>query len=57
MLWVMLARIKKYFHGISDDGIDYFGSGINNSYNTLKDIPIVNPDLVYYSNTYQKKTK
>tara|TARA_Y100000766_G_C18817670_1_gene561305 strand:- start:27 stop:893 length:867 start_codon:yes stop_codon:yes gene_type:complete len=48
---------KKYFHGISDDGIDYFGSGINNSYNILKDIPIVNPDLVLLFKHIPKENK
>jgi len=39
------ANVKSYY-GISDDGIEYFGSGINNTYNILYGIPIVSPDLV-----------
>ena len=35
-----------YFYGISDDGIEYFGSGINNSSNMLMGIPITSPDFV-----------
>jgi len=34
------------FYGISDDGIEYFGSGINNSYNMHLGIPITTPDKV-----------
>ncbi len=37
---------RKSFYGISDDGIEYFGSGINNTYNMLLGIPIISPDLV-----------
>ena len=36
----------KSYYGISDDGIEFFGSGINNSYNMTLGIPIVSPDLV-----------
>jgi len=39
------ANLKSY-HGISDDGIEYFGSGINNSYNVYYNIPITDPDLI-----------
>lgn len=35
-----------YFYGISDDGIEYFGSGINNSSNMNLGIPITSPDYV-----------
>ena len=48
---------KKYFHGISDHGIDYFGSGINNSYNLLKEIPITNPDMVLIFKHIPKENK
>ena len=37
---------EKSYYGISNDGVEYFGSGINNSYNVLKEIPIVEPDLI-----------
>ena len=37
---------SKSYHGISDDGIEYFGSGINNTYNMYYDIPITSPDLI-----------
>ena len=36
----------KSFYCVSDDGIEYFGSGINNSYNINLGIPITAPDLV-----------
>lgn len=36
----------KSFHSISDDGIDYYGSGINNSKNIRYNTPIINKDLV-----------
>lgn len=37
---------KKSFEGKSDDGIVYLGSGINNSFNFSRGIPIKSPDLV-----------
>jgi hypothetical protein len=37
---------KKSYHAISDDGIEYFGSGINNSKNILKNTPIIDKDLI-----------
>jgi len=37
---------KKRFEGRSDEGIIYLGSGINNSFNASRKLPIVEPDLV-----------
>ena len=50
------ANAKSYY-GISDDGIEYFGSGINNSYNDVKNIPIVNPDLILVLEHIPSKNK
>ena len=36
----------KSYYGISDDGVEYFGSGINNSYNTHYGLPIIEADLL-----------
>jgi len=36
----------KSYHGVSDDGVEYFGSGINNSKNLYYGLPISDPDLV-----------
>ncbi|MBI2279766.1 MAG: hypothetical protein HYU68_03630 [Bacteroidetes bacterium] len=36
----------KSYYGISNDGVEYFGSGINNTYNMLLGIPITSPDLI-----------
>jgi hypothetical protein len=43
------AGFKKY-HGTSDEGIDFLGSGINNSYNIFYNIPITEFDevLIFY---------
>ena len=37
---------KKSYHAISDDGVEYFGSGINNSNNILFNKPIIDKDLI-----------
>ena len=36
----------KSYYGVSDDGVEYFGSGINNSMNVLLGTPIVAADLI-----------
>lgn len=37
---------KKSYYGISDDGIEYFGSGINNSKHYTYNTPITEKDLI-----------
>lgn len=37
---------KKSFDGKSDDGIVYLGSGINNSFNVMRNRPVTSPDLI-----------
>lgn len=52
-----VGAYKKSYHAVSDDGIDYFGSGINNSYNVLKNLPITEPDLVLIFKHIPKEQK
>lgn len=48
---------KKFYYGESADGIEFFGSGINNSYNELKNIPITDPDLILVLKHIPKENK
>ena len=48
---------KKSYYGVSDDGIQYFGSGINNTYYTSDNLPIITPDLVLILEHIPKENK
>jgi hypothetical protein len=36
----------KSYYATSSDGVEYFGSGINNTFNVVMGVPIVAPDLI-----------